>query len=139
MLMGEKVMELASPETEEQTAEEAGGGRREKWKTEKKGGGIILAEKERSCHELAKQQHDCGARVFFPLPGENSGDAHTVAPALRHTLYLLNVRAAGGGSPCEADQRAAFSGPQSAAGPEQRRERERARERRRETHNMSFS
>lgn len=58
MLMGEKVMELASPETEEQTAEEAGR------VTDRRGKKLISAERGRS-HALAKQQHDCGAHVFF--------------------------------------------------------------------------
>lgn len=80
---------------------------------------LISAERGRSraCKTATRPRRSC----VFPCR-EKTAETCTVAAALRHTLYLLNVRPAGGGSPCEADQRAAFSGPQSTTGPQQRRE-----------------
>lgn len=106
-------MELASPETEEQTAEGAGR------VTDRRGEKINFSrerKKPRACKTATRLRRSC---VF--LCREKTAETCTVAAALRHTLYLLNVWPAGGGSPCEADQRAAFSGPQSTTGPQQRR------------------
>lgn len=106
-------MELASPETEEQTAEGAGR------VTDRRGRKINFSrerKKPRACKTATRLRRSC---VF--LCREKTAETCTVAAALRHTLYLLNVWPAGGGSPCEADQRAAFSGPQSTTGPRRRR------------------
>lgn len=106
-------MELASPETEEQTAEGAGR------VTDRRGEKINFSrgrKKPRACKTATRLRRSC---VF--LCREKTAETCTVAAALRHTLYLLNVWPAGGGSPCEADQRAAFSGPQSTTGPQRRR------------------
>lgn len=94
----------------------------------RKTGGINLSKERKTKGALGKQQHTTAALVCFSLPC-------TVAAALRHTLYLLNIWPAGGGPPCEADQRAVFPGLQLTSGlePSEREgEGERDRQRRRE-------
>lgn len=82
--MGEKVMELPSPETEEQTAEEAEMEDRRK----------INFSKDRRGLRFVKQQHSVSttaALMCFSLPGENSGDVHSSSSPQTHPVFTQHL------------------------------------------------
>lgn len=105
---------------------------REEWTAEResrRGGGkrIIRRRKREKCFSegwrhlclknsnIVRIPYKCVNGVLFALRAEKHSkrQRHTVAPAFRHTLYLLNIWPAHGSKLREVDQPAAFSGPEN--------------------------